>query len=314
MSVLQSIGNLLRFNKRNWKAVVLCLLASTVFWFFNALNKTYTTTLTFPLEWQYNTDNFIPVEPLPQTVKINVTGIGWSILRHNFGVKSPALVIPLERPNEVKKIVGSTLPAWLTPQLNDLQIKYVVNDTLFVSIEPIQGKFVKLIIDPKQLNFRSGYGISSTASIVPDCVFVQGPASWIASIKNKYVVTTNNKKIDENVESVWPIQWPHESVTSEPARVQVSFQVQKLVLVKDSVKLSLVNVPKGKKPALPSSYIHFEFLMPESLHASHYNHQQIKAGIDLSNLSPGRVTLAPHITGLPPFSTVTAVDSVQLQW
>ncbi|MFN4947531.1 MAG: hypothetical protein ACK5FG_12555, partial [Chryseotalea sp.] len=111
MSVLQSIGNLLRFNKRNWKAVVLCLLASTVFWFFNALNKTYTTTLTFPIEWQYNTDNFIPVEPLPQTVKINVTGIGWSILRHNFGVKSPALVIPLERPNEVKKIVGSTLPA-----------------------------------------------------------------------------------------------------------------------------------------------------------------------------------------------------------
>lgn len=314
MSVLQSIGNLLRFNKRNWKAVVLCLSASTVFWFFNALNKTYTTTLNFPLEWNYNTDNYIPVQALPNSIRMNVTGAGWNLLRHSYGIKSTAIVIPLERPSEVKKIVGSTLPALLGPQLSDLQIKYVATDTLFVSIEPIQGKYVKLVVDSEQLNFRPGYGISSTASIVPDCVFVQGPASWVSSIQNKHVLAMNSKKIDENVESIWPIVWPHETLNSEPASVQVSFQVQKLVVVKDSVKLSLLQLPKGKKPVLPSGYIHFEFLMPESLLTSHYQHQQIKAVIDLSKPSTGRVTLAPHITGLPPFSKLTAVDSVQLQW
>ncbi|MCU0382657.1 MAG: hypothetical protein MUF68_01205 [Cyclobacteriaceae bacterium] len=313
MSVLQSIGNLLRFNKRNWKAVVLCLLASTVFWFFNALNKTYTTTLTFPLEWQYNTDNFIAVTPLPQTVKINVTGIGWSLLRHDFGVKSPALVIPLERPSEVKKIVGSTLPALLTPQLNDLQIKFVVIDTLYISIEPIQGKFVKLVVDPTKLSFRQGYGISSTATVVPDSVFVQGPASVLATLPKTIAITAEANRIDENVETTWPLKWPHPQIKSEPEQAQVSFQVQKLISMKDSVRVTLQNIPNGKKVSLPASPVMFEFSMPENMYEDLYQRQQIQALVDVSKAKPGK-PIAPRITGLPPFSKVTAVDSVMLYW
>ena len=105
MSFFNSIFNILRFNKKNWKAVVLCIFTATVFWFFNALNKDYTTTISFPLAFDYDRDRFIPVEPLPRDVRINVTGIGWNLFRRSTRVKVPPLVIPLDRPADVKKIV-----------------------------------------------------------------------------------------------------------------------------------------------------------------------------------------------------------------
>jgi hypothetical protein len=76
MKVINSIFNVLRFNQRNWRAVVLCIFAATVFWFFNALNKTYTTNLRFPLSFDYDHENFVPVKALPRDVRINGQRVG----------------------------------------------------------------------------------------------------------------------------------------------------------------------------------------------------------------------------------------------
>ena len=107
MSVLSTILDIFRFNRRNWKVVVLCILAATIFWLFNALNKTYTTNITFPLEFDYDKETFVAVQPLPSNVRINVKGIGWDLFRRSAGLKVPALSIPLERPSEIKKIVAT---------------------------------------------------------------------------------------------------------------------------------------------------------------------------------------------------------------
>ena len=78
MRILDSIFNILRFNRRNWKAVVLCMFTATIFWFFNALNKTYTTNINFPLDFEFDRQNFIPVKGLPQFVRLNVLETGGS--------------------------------------------------------------------------------------------------------------------------------------------------------------------------------------------------------------------------------------------
>ena len=77
MRLFNSILNIFRFNRRNWRAVVLCVFAATIFWFFNALNKSYTTNINFPLSFDYDRDNFVPVRNLPAQVRLNVTGNGW---------------------------------------------------------------------------------------------------------------------------------------------------------------------------------------------------------------------------------------------
>src|SRR5688500_9404559 len=154
MSFLNSIFNILRFNRRNWKAVVLCVFTATVFWFFNALNKTYTTNINFPLTFDYDNENFIPVGGMPQYVRLNVTGNGWELFKRSTGVKLDPLQIPLERPAEVKKIVGSGLTFAFTNQLSGLEINRVLSDTLYLDLEPKIGRWVKLAVDSIQYNIK----------------------------------------------------------------------------------------------------------------------------------------------------------------
>ena len=54
MNFLRAIGNMLRFDRANWKAVMLCFFAALVFWLFNAFNKNYAANIRFPLRFEYN--------------------------------------------------------------------------------------------------------------------------------------------------------------------------------------------------------------------------------------------------------------------
>ena len=144
MSFIQSIFNLLRFNSRNWKAVGLCIFAATVFWFFNALNKNYTTNINLPLVFDFDRERYIPIRPLPEVVRFNVTGVGWNLFRRSVGLKFPPLVVPLPQPSDVKKIVGSTLPALVSNQPEGFAINFVLTDTLHVAIARKKKKVDKV--------------------------------------------------------------------------------------------------------------------------------------------------------------------------
>lgn len=314
MSVIGSIFNVLRFNKKNWKAVVLCLMAATVFWFFNALNKTYTTILAFPVEFQYDQENFIPVENLPQEVKMNVTGMGWSLLRRSAGVKVPSLFMPLERPTDVKKLVGSSLPIVFASQLADLQINFVATDTLHIDIEPIDGRWLKLTMPDLSKNIRSGYGMASNATLTPDSVFVQGPRRIVQKLSNPYPVVYTKNNIDENQEGTALIQFKHNQVVGEPIQVAVSFSVDKLVELKDSTRVEFINIPPRVRPAISIRQIHYTLLLPEGSIHTNYMKESITAILDFKQTQTGKSRIAPTITGIPPFSKIIRVDTVEVSY
>src|SRR5688572_20090849 len=175
MRIFQFIFSLLSFHRRNWKAVVLCIFAATVFWLFNALNKNYTTNVNLPLVFDYDRENYVPVRPLPEHVRFNVTGLGWNLFRRSVGIKVLPLVVPLSHPSEVKKIVGSTLPALVINQPEGFDINFVLTDTLHLFLEPKSSKRIKVRVDTPTLLFRSGYGLASDVKVVPDSVFIEGP-------------------------------------------------------------------------------------------------------------------------------------------
>ena len=103
----------------------MCVFAATVFWFFNALNKSYTTNINFPLSFDYDKDNFVPVQNLPSQVRLNVTGNGWDLFKRSTGVKLIPLEIPLERPADIKKIVGNTLQPFFSSQVDGMELNFV---------------------------------------------------------------------------------------------------------------------------------------------------------------------------------------------
>lgn len=310
MSFLNSISNILRFNRRNWKAVVLCVFTATVFWFFNALNKTYTTNINFPLTFDYDNENFIPVEGLPQYVRLNVTGNGWELFKRSTGVKLDPLQIPLERPAEVKKIVGSGLTFAFTNQLNGLEINHVLSDTLYLDLEPKIGRWVKLAVDSVQYNIKAGFGLASDIAVMPDSSYIVGPRRIVEKIKEPVMLDIPQRNIDEhyieNIEVELPFQ---EMMIRQPEAVSVMFNVEEMVTVMDSIRLVVENIPPAVSDVMNSGKLPVILSIPESF-IEGLKIDSLKAVLDLKNFQGGTARILPRVDGLPPYSTVVKIDSV----
>jgi hypothetical protein len=293
---------------------MLCIFAATVFWFFNALNKTYTTNITFPLEFDYDRARFVPIGNLPTDIRINVTGNGWALFRRSAGLKVPPLAIPLERPLDTKKIVGSTLPAYFSNQLNGLAINYVLTDTIFVDIEPKAGRWINLTLDTAQLSLREGFGLASNVSILPDSIFIEGPKALISRIKNPLPVNLPFKNIDEHFMEDVEVQVPSSDVIKrDPPTVAVMFNVQKFVTIRDSIRLVLRNMPEDAWPVIGRKMIGVTLSMPQNV-SQQFSIDSARAILDLKDLKKGRYRIKPVIEDLPPFAVVHRVDSIAVNF
>ncbi|OYX23746.1 MAG: hypothetical protein B7Z16_01895, partial [Algoriphagus sp. 32-45-6] len=92
------------------KVVVLCIAAATTFWILNALNKdNYSTIVDYPIEWEYDRENYMPVKPLPESVPIQISGNGWDLLRKYFNLNEPPFIINLAEPSSRNFILTSEL-------------------------------------------------------------------------------------------------------------------------------------------------------------------------------------------------------------
>lgn len=314
MNRINSIVNFLRFNGRNWKAVALCFFAATVFWFFNALNKTYTTNLRFPLKFDYDQQLYVPVRALPETVRLNVTGNGWALFRRSAGLKVPPLEIPLERPTETKRIVGTTLPAFFANQLDGLKINLVLADTLYVDLEPKTGKWSKLAIDPSSIRLRQGYGLSSDISILPDSVFLEGPRPLIEAIRDTLLLQIPFQNIAEPFMEDVEVRVPSSDlVRREPATVAVMFTVDKFETIVDSVSLVIKNIPSAAWPVIGRRKIPATFVGPSKF-LDRAAIDSMKAVIDLRGIKRGEARFAPRIINVPSFIRVVKVDSVTVNF
>lgn len=291
---------------------MLCIFAATIFWFLNALNKTYTTNINFPLRFDYDRENFVPVKSLPSQVRINVTGPGWDLFKRSTGVKVVPLEIPLERPSEVKKIVGINLPKFFSNQVEGLEINFVLTDTLYVDLEPKAGRWIKLSVDSLHRNLRKGYGVASEVSIMPDSVFIEGPARIVSHFKEPFLLTLPQRNIDENFMDDVEINLPSSDVIKrDPPTVAVMFDVEKLVSVKDSLLIALENVPSTVSYA-EMKYIPVTLLVPENM-VDQLNLDTARAVLNLQHFKRGAARILPRVKGIPSFVRVAKIDSVSIR-
>jgi hypothetical protein len=315
VNVLRVINNLFRFNRANWKAVSLCFLAATVFWFFRALNKDYSTNVTFPIVFEFDQQKFVAAKPLPRNIGVNVDGIGWDLLRKNIGVKLPVLTIPLEHPAEIKKIVGSTLPGLIANQLGNLKINHVVTDTLYISIEPKDSVKVRILADMHAISFKEGYGITSPIVILPDSVQLSGPRSFVRHFPDTLVLSLPEDKLSGNYREHLEVKLQGlESIKRDPPVVEVMFEVGQILNKEEVVKLDLKNSPAGWRIMKDMDSIHYVVQIPMGrVDAFVEGIKGIKATLDLTDVRSGAVKMVPDIRGIPSYAKLVRVDSVRVK-
>jgi hypothetical protein len=306
--------NLFRFNRTNWKAVSGCFIAAAVFWLFNALNKNYSTNARFPLQFEFDRKKFVPSQPLPADIYLNVTGNGWSIFRKALGVKLPNIIIPLERPVEIKKIVGSTMPPLLAGQIGTLKINHVVTDTLYISIEPKDSALFRLVVDPSAITFKKGYGRISKVVVLPDSVELIGPKSVLKKLADTLQIVLPERKLSSNYDDDIEIQvTDNRMIKRNPPVVRVLFDVGEVIEEERKVALELINVDPSYSITQELDSISSHIQIPHSRVADFKQMNSIRAVVDLKGFRKGQRKVFPRITGLPDYAQPLRPDSIRIK-
>ncbi|WP_324673720.1 hypothetical protein [Hymenobacter sp. GOD-10R] len=167
-----------------WRAVTACFLAASTFWLLNALNKTYTTRITYPVVWQYDTKRYVPLSPLPTEVAVNVTGRGWKLLRKNLMIDVKPAEVRLRRLPATRFVTGSTLRPVLQASMEGLQFNYMLTDTLWVEFDRRVRREIPLALSPA----ANGSALPYAARFQPASVVFEGPASMVNRLSNPYPV------------------------------------------------------------------------------------------------------------------------------
>jgi hypothetical protein len=225
MKMLKAIVNLFRFDKTNWRAALLCMLAALIFWFFNALNKSYSANVKFPIRFDYNIEKFAPVQTPPQRVTLNVNGTGWEIFREYFGFKQPELAISLEHPTEIRKLAGISLAPLLQNQLGKLKINFVVTDTLTLHFDEISSHRFKLFANLSDVFYQENFGRVSPVVILPDSVELTGPRSVLKSLPDSLPLIVSATQLEQNFENDIEIIVPSTYIKRNPPQANVLFEV-----------------------------------------------------------------------------------------
>ena len=189
-----------------YRAVTACLLAASLFWQMNALNKTYTTRLNYPLAWHYDSVRYVPLRPLPATVPVMVTGQGWRLLRANLGWGThPADLRPVPLPG-TRYLPTEAWRRGLQNALEGVQVTEWAGDTLRLT-------FDRYINRKLPLTLAADSGQHYTARFTPAEATFRGPASLINALPTPYPIALP-PPADSNNEEV-------EIAIKTPARVRV---------------------------------------------------------------------------------------------
>ncbi|MEQ8304460.1 MAG: hypothetical protein RIB47_13775 [Cyclobacteriaceae bacterium] len=285
-----------------------------MFWFFNALNKDYSTNLKFPVNFNYDKARFIPVDPLPDAVFMNVSGNGWDLLRKSLGMNLPYMNINLERPTEVKKIVGSTLPALLAGQLGSLQINHVVTDTLYLSVDQRTSKKVMLAINEENLSFAEGFERLSPIVVLPDSVEIEGPQSLLELLTDTLRLEVDEEEVDGDYRKKVPIFTDNDLLVPMLAEAEVLFEVVEWEEMSTYLTLEVENSPTAVRLNLVKDTVACQLRVPKR-EMENFNGQlgEHRAVLDLTGLRRGDQKLLPKVEGLPPYVRVVRIDSVAIR-
>ena len=197
-----------------YRAVTACLLAAGLFWQMNALNKTYTTRLNYPLAWHYDSVHYVPLRTLPARLPVSVTGQGWRLLRANLGWGThPADLRPVPLPGTRYLPAG----AWrrgLQNALEGVQVNEWAGDTLRLTFDRYASRRIELGLPADSVHLYK-------ASFEPAIISFRGPASMINALPSPYPIALPPTPARGSSEEV-------EVAVKAPARVRPSVATVRL--------------------------------------------------------------------------------------
>ena len=222
------------------KVVALCIAVATTFWFLNAFNKTYTTTLAYPLSYKYDHEKFTPLEELDQTIDISLTGQGWNLLKEAFSLEDKTISISPDKLPGAGFIKSETILDSTTEMLSKFEIKRVFADSIKYNFDYKVSKLIKLILPADSIKLENGYAIVTEVEIEPNEIYITGASKILDTIPINYILTIDDE-IDDDFDDEVSLHLPNEVITDQ-SEVNVSFEIQPYIEIVAEIQYNILNL------------------------------------------------------------------------
>ena len=293
----------------------LCVIAATTFWFFSALNKNdYTTRIDYPLVFSYSTDSTYLLSQLPESITLQVNGGGWNLLRKTLLVNTQPMRITLDEPTTTKYITGQSLIGEIERTLGDVQLDYIVTDTLHLEIDSVQEKEVAVALDSTSIDLEENHWITSPITIQPRQIKLRGPASVVSQAADTLVISLPDQEIDQEYEATVPLTYVNTMVETVPKETRVQFAVAAFVPVNKRVPLVPLNFPDDSSAYLQQDQVNVRFWMREELVEDNpVDSAQFRVVANFYNVNKRDSTLIPSVSTHPDFARRIAIRPNKLK-
>ena len=261
----------LRFQKPdNLKVVAYCIVTAATFWFFSALNKQYDATVKFPVKWEFDPSKYIVVDELPEAIQMNVSGLGWNLLRANSGLGLTPIILRLTDPVSKKRLPASYFENQIAEELDQLHLNYLIEDSLHFNIDFRISQTFPIYIDSVGIDLEEGYRITSRIHYDTTLVEIEGPKELLQLMsKDTFWVHVEESKIDDNFEGEVPIVVENEDLMiARPSLIKASFKVDKFIDREIQVPVAMLNFENKPKIYLADTLVMVHYLVQEKLQDS----------------------------------------------
>jgi hypothetical protein len=217
--------------KTDYKAIAICLLAAVIFWIMNALNKDgYSLRIPFPLQFSYNDSLYIPTQPLPEKISVNVSGNGWSLLRKVFAVDANPIKYSISKPLKTRMLNTGSLTDSVSEYIKDVKINYVVADRFELEFDRKVSKQFTVKVDSSNISLKDRYVITSLINVNPRIITLTGPESVLEEMGSKILVKVPTQKLQDNYDDEVKLLLPKNPlIKANKDRISVSFEVAELL-------------------------------------------------------------------------------------
>jgi len=287
---------------------MLCVSAATIFWFFNALNKDYTTSINYPVEFSYDRDLFIATIPVPEEIQINVSGGGWNLIRRYGFFNTRPIIINLDNPDERKQISGNSLRATLSDQLPEFKLNFVVTDTVYLSITNRIKKKFPIKVDSSGISMADDYRIISTIAVAIDSVEIDGPDEYVNAIPDSIVIKPLNDDIDDDFNEEISINLQNPLLIVTPSEINVSFLVARFVRVSKEFVIQTKNFPPDSTLLLENPLVTLSFIIQRGVEDQLLD-EDFSIVADLQRMVIVDSTIQPLIKKYPSYISDIEIES-----
>ncbi len=233
----------------NFKVAALCFLAAATFWVLNALNKDdYNSIVDYPIEIIFDEEEFMPVEKLPNRVKIEINGNGWDLLRKYFKINERPFLIEINNPNTKDFIVTSELRRSLAEMLSPTQLVSMVTDTISFKIDKIISRPLLVKVDTSSTTLARNYRYAGPLTIEPEKIQVRGPSSIVEQFNGTILVRLEENRISKNFSKGLPFildERIEPLLELSTVEALVKFDVIQMLEGNKRLNLTLVNFPEN---------------------------------------------------------------------